>query len=261
MPKPSHDPSIEHEPHLAGGGFQADGSEQKTAKNLAEEVAVSSRHDRVEHTVWDEPARSGELTGPAGEDAVTFARWYREQTARVTWYDSLLLTFGVALFAGPWGVLGALMSGGGASSVSLSALFMVGVVAPVTEEITKIAAALWVVEKRPYWFKSVWQILVCTAASGAMFAAIENLLYLYVYFPHADESLAAWRWTTCVGLHMNCSVVAGVGVARIWHHTDRTAERPQLTLGSAWFALAMAGHGAYNIGVTIAEVAGWLELG
>jgi hypothetical protein len=258
MPKPSHDPSIEHEPHLRGFGGEIDASEAKAAARLARESARATHHDAAEHTVWDEPGLSCELAGAPGDGDITFAKWLREHEAKTTWATSLAVTAGVIAVSGPWGVLGALMSGGN-GRMSIIAITTVAIVAPVTEEIAKIAAALWVVEKRPYLFKSVWQILLCAVAGGAVFGLIENLLYLNVYIPNAGPSLARWRWTVCMGLHMNCSVVAGLGVARIWYHTHRTGNRPNLALGVPWFVLAMVGHGLYNFSVTIAEAFGWLD--
>ena len=258
MPKPPHDPSIEHEPHLAQESFWLDPSEKKAQRKLARESQRQTHHDAVENTVWDEPGLSADLAGAPADGDVTFERWLRENEARTTWAKSWLVTVGVAAVAGPWGVLGAVMSGGGA--MTFAALITVAVVAPVTEEIAKVASALWVVEKRPYWFKSVWQIVLCGIAGGAIFGLIENLLYLFVYIPDASPSLARWRWTICMGLHMNCSVIAALGVARIWFHTHRTGNRPNLSLGVPWFVLAMVGHGIYNFSVTVAEAFGWLDL-
>ena len=85
-------------------------------------------------------------------------------------------------------------------------------------------------------------------------------MYLYVYLPEHSAKMAAWRWTVCVGLHMNCSFVAGVGVARIWYNAVREQHRPQLWLGLPWLFMAMVAHGAYNGAVVVAEAAGWLEL-
>ncbi len=261
MAKPSHDPSIDHEPHLTGfDSFnEVDSSEAKADKILAREAARRTHHDVVEHTVWGEPAIDEQFSGTPDEQGVTYERWLRANEARTSWAKSLLATAGVAAVAGPFGILGALMSSDSLGSAGIAVIITVAVAAPVAEEIAKIAAPLWVVEKRPYWFKSVWQILLCAAAGGALFGVIENLIYLNIYIPNAQPSLARWRWTVCMGLHMNCSVVAGIGVARIWYHTHRTGNRPNLSLGVPWFVLAMVGHGLYNFSVTMAEVFGGLD--
>jgi hypothetical protein len=252
MTNPHHDPSIEHEPHLRNVEHLADVSEERASRSLGDETA---RDDSADHTVWDEPTLSAELSGTAGDDQVTYARWLARRLAETSATKSWLTTLLVVLVAGPWGIFGALFGGNGLSfNVAL-----VTIVGPVTEEIMKIAVALWIVERRPYLFKSIAQILLCAAAGGAAFALIENLMYLYVYIPNHSFSLAAWRWTVCVGLHVNCSFVAGVGLARIWDNAIRNLHRPQLGLGMAWFATAIAGHGLYNAAVVVAESAKWLE--
>ncbi|MGI9458083.1 MAG: PrsW family glutamic-type intramembrane protease [Aeoliella sp.] len=259
MPAPEHDPSIENEPHLDSRFLPIDQSEAKAEAKLAKQTRRASQHDEVDNTVWDEPTLHTDLAGEAAEDQVTYARWLARNMAATGWTKSWLLTFGVALVAGPFAIFGALFSSPEQGLVSAATLLVVVVIGPITEETMKVAAALWVVEKRPYWFKSIAQILLCAIAAGIMFGVIENLLYLYVQFPNAGPSLARWRWSVCVGLHMNCSFVAGIGVARIWNNAIREQHRPILGLGMPWFFIAIAGHGLYNLGVTIAEVAGWLK--
>lgn len=258
MSTPSRDPSIEHEPHLQPGAAEPDPSEERADRVLWSEAARQTDDDLVEHTVWDEPTLEVQSTeAPEGE--LTYARWLGariEQTSSAkTWWFTLL----IVVAAGPWGVFGALTEGFASNQGGGFALVAVTIVGPVTEEIMKIAIALWVVEKRPYLFKSIPQILICAVAGGLAFAGIENLMYLNVYIPHAGFGLAAWRWTVCTGLHMNCSLVMGIGLARIWDNAVRLRQKPQLGLGMPWFFTAMAGHGLYNFLVFVAEMAGWLE--
>jgi hypothetical protein len=256
MSRRTRDPSIENEPHLQDRAYIADPSDARSTQRIESEQRQASIDDAVEHTVWDEPTFSSELSGSPAEDQLTYARWLKQKQAETSHLKSWLTTLLVVIVSGPWGVLGALTAAG-ESGFRLALIVIIG---PVTEEIMKVAAALWVVEKRPYLFKSVWQILLCAAAGGAAFAFIENLMYLYVYVPEHSAKMAAWRWTVCVGLHMNCSFVAGVGLARIWDNTIRERHRPQLWLGLPWFFMAIVAHGMYNGAVVIAEAAGWLDL-
>lgn len=142
------------------------------------------------------------------------------------------------------------------SGKTATALTLVVLIGPMTEEVMIVADASWVVEKKPYLFKTVGQILFC----GAAFGFIESLMYLYVYIPDHSAKLAAWQWSVCMGLHMNCSFVAGVGVARIWYNAVRERHRPQLWLGLPWLFIAMVAHGACNGATVVAEAMGWLEL-
>ena len=163
----------------------------------------------------------------------------------------------MGLLIGGAGSLGAILSQSNNQLGFLGILSAV-VLAPVTEEITKIAGPLWVVEKRPYWFRSSLQIMLCAAAGGLAFAFIENLIYLFVYHHEGGADFAAWRWIVCTALHLVCSLIAGVGLVRIWRRAMHTQTRPELAVGMPWFAAAMVVHGLYNFAVTIAAAGGWL---
>ncbi len=257
MSKPNHQPGIENEPHLQGQGFSGDPTEEKAAQKLAHEQSNATDADHVEHTVWSEPALSPLLVGQPSEEQLTYQRWMASNIRKTTWAKSWWITLLVILAAGPWGILGAIASLG----TSSFAVLLVIVIGPVTEEVTKVAAALWVIEKRPFLFRSIGQILLCAACGGLAFAAIENLVYTNFYFPEHTPEFVAFRWTVCVGLHVTCSFVAGVGLARIWDNAIRNQHRPRLALGVPWLVIAMVGHGLYNLSVTLAQTAGWLDLG
>lgn len=271
MPKPSHDPSIQNEPHLRGNSLDKLDSEtvesnpyltpEKHLRNpLETPLNVDPNVEGVDHTVWDEPTHlSNPESVEAPEGEITFARWLEAGIQNTSWIESLSITLMLIFAAGPWGIIGAIISGSSASGAfSWAGVLSAGVLAPVTEEITKVAALLWVVEKRPYWFKSLWQILIAAIAGGAMFAVIENLIYINFYVPNGNADFRSWRWTVCTGLHVNCSFLAGVGLVRIWDNAIRNRARPELALGMPFFAMAMIGHGLYNFGVTFAEALGWL---
>lgn len=255
MSDPSPGPDIHHEPHLRPGELIPDSSDRRISHRLAHEAQQSSYADRVDHSVWDEPSLSTNLSGEPGPDQLTYSRWLDQSEQRTSWWKSWLMVLCVALAAGPWGILGAVVQG----AHGRFALLTLVIFGPVTEEVSKITVALWVVEKRPFWFRSMWQIFLCAAIGGWVFAAVENLIYLHVYFPDPTSTLVRWRWTACIGLHVNCSIVAGVGLVRIWDDAIRKQHRPRLWLGVPWFVTAMVGHGIYNATVVIAETVGWLD--
>lgn len=262
---PSIDPSIAHEPHLLAASPVQQGevarlaaeAEHRADLKLAVDADLSDA-DQVEHTVWDEPALSGKLAGGAPDGQLTYARWLADKIGKTSAADTWRTTTLVALAAGPWGVLGALISQVSGGGLALGGVLAAIVLAPVTEEITKLAAALWVVEKQPYRFKSAGQIMLCAAAGGLAFAAIENVIYLAVYNPGGGPSYAAWRWVVCTALHVTCSLVAGLGLVEVWRGAITAERRPDLTAGTPWFAGAMVLHGLYNATVTLAEAAGVL---
>jgi hypothetical protein len=256
MSDPSSDPSVENEPQFRDRPF-APGPGDAPEAALRTYVDRSSAID-VDHSVWDEPTLAADLTGAPGPEQVTYARWLDSKIADTSYPKSLIVTAALIAVAGPFGIFGALFSGT-SGSLSAAGLVAVCIVGPITEEVAKIAATMWVVEKRPYLFKSIWQILVAAAAGGLFFGVIENLIYLNIYIPGASPQLARWRWLVCTGLHLNCSFVAGVGLARVWDHAMRNRLPPQLGRGMPYFATAMLGHGLYNLTVSLGDVFGWLD--
>ena len=54
------------------------------------------------------------------------------------------------------------------------------------------------------------------------------------------------RWTVCVGLHMGCALVAGLGLMRIWRDVWARRARSRLPLAMPYLFAAVAVHGVYN---------------
>ena len=241
--------SVNQEPHLRNNGFDVDPSE-KTAGEI-KPMESSSETTRIDHTVWDEPTLNPAAREQIPDDAVTYERWLDRKISERSVLKSWQITVLVALSAGPWAVLGAIMSG----NQSIWGIFAITVFAPAVEEIMKIAGLLWIIEKRPFLFASRFQIIVCALCGGLAFAVIENLIYLHIYIPNPPTTLVQWRWTVCTCLHCGCSVIAGLGMMRIWQTTMRERTRPQISNASTYFILAMVIHGCYNGFCIILEMA------
>lgn len=205
-----------------------------------------------EHSVWDEPGLAKELSGSVPEDAITWFRWFEEKVAVTPASKTWLVTITVAVVSGAWAVFGAMFS----QPLWQGAILMAVIGAPIVEEIMKVSIAIWVVEKRPWLFKSGAQILLCGAVSGIVFACIENLLYLNVYVSDPEPWLVSWRWSVCVLLHTGCSVIASLGVIRVWDKFQERKQLPQLADGARWIVTAMIVHGLYNFGATMSEFVG-----
>jgi hypothetical protein len=268
--RPSRDPSIEHEPQMRPGGFATDPTEPKAERQLASEARRANIDEYVEQTVWDEPALSRELVGPDDGQRLTYAEWLDWRIATTPAARTWLVTLAVVVAAGPWGVVGALLE---SVAIGTWGWIVVATIAPVAEEMMKIAVVLWIAEKRPYLFRTAFQILLCALAGGLAFALIENLMYLHVYFPRGMEAqghpqaeaaravaladLATWRWTVCTALHVTCSFLAGLGVVRMWSYAMVHRTRPQVAHAAPLIVTAMICHGLYNTAVTIAEMVGW----
>lgn len=240
---------IEREPHLRDGGFRPDPSEEKAWRALRDRGPMPEA-ERAEQGVWDEPALSRELAGPTPDGALTYESWLVRRRAQTTVARTWGVTLLLAVAAGPWALLGAFWGSGQTVSTFVAAVIF----APLVEETMKTAAALWVVEKRPYLFTSRLQIALCVLAAGFVFAVVENLMYLNVYVPDPPAGLAAWRWTVCTALHMGCAFVGGLGLMRIWGRTTATYTPPRISLGYPYLACAMVIHGTYNAGAVLLEM-------
>ena len=230
MTEPSSDPSVSGEPHL------------RTKRNLDQARKRRADGEQVRHSVWDEPGISPELAGPVPADALTYGNWLEQRRAETSTAASWGITLGLALLAGPWAVVGAVL-GSGQTPFSLMALVLFG---PVAEELMKIAAGLYVVERKPFLFTSPVQIITCALAGGLVFASIENILYLHVYVRDVPAWLPRWRWTVCVGLHVGCSAIAGLGVLRVWRDSWARHAPARISLAFPYLITAVAVHGLYN---------------
>jgi hypothetical protein len=243
MRKRRADPSVFAEPHLRDG-HAPDPSEAKAEAALAHRKPAD---DEAEHTVWDEPGIAPELAGSPSTDDVTYARWLDRRRAETSPERSWAVTLGLMLAGGPWAVLGAMYGSGQTFSSIVAIVF----VAPLVEELMKVAAALTVVERRPFLFRNPAQILLCCVGAGAAFAALENLLYTYAYIPAATGAaptagMLAWRWGVCTALHMGCAFIGGLGLVRIWRDVWERKARARLPLGFPCLVIAIAVHGVYN---------------
>ena len=252
-PSISNEPSIEFEPHLQPEAiFPADESERDAGYALA--TSTPSETDPVDHTVWDEPGISPQLVGSAPQDALTYSRWLTAQMAATTLEKSWLVTLAIVACAGLFAAGGSMV---GAFNGPAQGIILVCIVGPLSEEVMKVALAFWVIEKRPYLFKSSLQIGACAVAGGLLFAVVENLLYLNVYLPDPTLGLIAWRWSVCVLLHVCCSLIAGVGLIRIWSDCVAHRHRPRPVLGSSMMVTAIMIHAIYNTVATATSMIGF----
>ncbi len=278
------DPSIEHEPHLRPESHKPDPSEGKADRVLGKE---SADRTRPLQSVHDEPAifpgqdgkpiecdwtcsqcgynLRGLTTGhrcpecghievyyPPPGGAESYGDWFERQQATVTPRRSWTAVAIAAVAGGPFAIAGAFMN-----TTTVSWITLV-VFAPVVEEVMKIAAASWLVEVRPYLLRDRAQILTIGVVSGLVFAAIENVLYILVYLPAPSTEILLWRLLGCTSLHVACTLVASLGLAKVWQRTVDELRPPKLSLGLPLLILAIVIHGGYNAAVSGLQWAGVL---
>jgi len=153
--------------------------------------------------------------------------------------------------AGPLAVVTVLayqfhMFGDGSGVRFFKAVFL----APPVEEFAKIATPLIILSRYPWRWLSGSQLVFACVFSGLVFAAIENLLYLFVYVENPSARMVVWRWTVCVSVHAVCSALAGCGLLRVWRNTHKTFARPDALPAAPWFVAAVVIHGVYNAAAT-----------
>ena len=171
--------SIENEPWLKPFSFTSDPNDFNGHQpSIPGELSEAN-------SVWDEPGLSPELAGELPPDAMTWFRHYEDRASEISWIGSWMTTLLVAIIAGCLAIVGTLIS----SLVGFNQFTAMTIFGPTLEEVMKIAVLLWIVETCPWRFHSGWQIVICGVAGGLAFAAIENLLYIYVYLDHPSEQL------------------------------------------------------------------------
>ena len=247
--------SVFDEPEFREKHFAPDESEMQADRALRGRQR-DDENEQAELSVWDEPGLSRELGVSRKPDDLDYALWLKRGLAGTSSAKSWGMTFVVALLAGPWAILGAFMSVGRAPMTPLTIL-AVTLVSPVIEEIMKMAIPFYIVEKRPFLFRSPAQIIVCALAGGLAFATIENLIYLNVYIRNPSSTLIMWRWTVCTAMHMGCTLIVGLGVLRVWQNSWGTWGRARLEDAFPMTAFAVGLHAAYNLFAVLLYATGY----
>lgn len=232
--------AIENEPAL--GGAPADHGDSNRLED--EPVRADAVDDEpLEHSVADEPALGWRPV--VARDVPGYADLLEARMASTGAGPRLLAWLLVAAVAGPLAVVGALVEG--VAHLNRPALLAFVVFGPVVEEMLKIGLLLWLVERRPWLVWGVAGIVSAAAASGAGFAAVENLLYLHVSVPDADAALVRWRWTVCLGMHFGCTLIASIGIVRMWRSVIAERRPARTAIAYPWLVAAMVVHGLYNL--------------
>jgi len=235
----------------------------RKSESVFDEPQYTSTHFRVDDTdgviaeetpsadelpVWqgvlDEPIFAGAPENVAAVAGGSYRQWLQEGVQRTPAWKSWGITLGLACVSGCFAVFGAMLTQIGYSGAGGMALAVAA--GPLAEEVMKIAAVLMTVEKRPYLFRSPLQIMLCGLASATVFAVLENLLYLHLYIPSPTLEIIRWRWTICSALHIGCTMVASLGVVRIWRAAMAEGRPPRVGDGMRYWVVAAVIHGLYN---------------
>lgn len=232
--------SVWAEPHLLG---------ERKELPAAASAAAGARDDlnRAQNSVFSEPALAGEHSHVLYEETL---KRKRSETSVWTAVATVCLA---GLLAGTFSIIGVIFSG----SLGLPAMAYFAVAGPVIEEILKISGIVYLLERRPGSLTASWQLPLGAAVSALIFASIENVLYTKFYMrgltPEALASLSTFRWTVCTALHVGCTLVATMGLQRVWRDTVLRGRPVNLTGANTYLAAAIVIHGLYNIAMYLLD--------
>jgi len=168
------------------------------------------------------------------------------------------VTLGLAVLGGFFAVVGAFIE----ESRGASPLLVI-LLAPTIEEVLKPSGVIWIFEKRPHFFLSAGHVVLLCVVGALVFATLENLLYIYVYLPGSAVAAAErggfirFRFLVCTALHVTCSAIMGVGLARQLRRIRKEGVEFDMERSLPYIITAIAIHAQYNLAVTILESAGW----
>ena len=213
---------------------------------------------------YDTAPRSARETGPGDVETVLHSAHSepeRAGTARATQLNELmaekrksispLAIVGVplltALLAGPVSIIGTLLSG----NQGYGGMIYPVLVGPVVEEMMKLAAILYLVEKKPWFIYRGSHIVPLACISALLFGVIENLVYQYVYLGKMQAGHRAdvmqFRWTVTVLLHTSTTLVGALGIRRAWMQTVARGKLFDSQIAEPAIAAAICIHSFYNI--------------
>ena len=96
-----------------------------------------------------------------------------------------------------------------------------------------------------------------TIGTPFVFAVVQNVLYLSVFFKNSPDQLVAWRWTISPILHCVCTYIATRGLVTIWTAAGQDNRRRRLSLAFPTIALAILLHAVYNAYIFLKGHAGY----
>ena len=191
------------------------------------------------------------------KNSIEINAFLKSEPAPARWH---ILAPLIALCGGVFGILGAAYT-----ELKYGSFLIAFVGAPIIEEALKPSGVYLLLAKWPKALRNQHYTAFLAALGGIAFALIENVVYLYVYYPrlspnHAEPSaiLVLWRYTVCVGIHAVCSFIFGLGINQKLLASVK-GEIGFLSCGKRFFFTAIGLHSLYNIVVCLLELTGHLK--
>ena len=193
---------------------------------------------------------------PSSSKVKGYSKWLKEKIEDPPFHAGALTSLACALAGGVFAIAGAFLESLQFASfpkIAFGPLTLAIVVAPSIEETLKISITSFVVERKPYLFSKASQVFISCIGAAALFAAVENLIYLNVYIDNPSEQIKLWRWTVCISLHVTCTAIAATGLLRVWRRTVSELRPPSFGPVSKSLIAAAVVHGTYNFLVFLYE--------
>lgn len=283
MTTPPNDPDVRHEPALGASFKSAPDNEAKADATLNHEAEGGRRsRDAAMQSVFDEPFSVTRSTEPitlerdvfcpdcgynlrgcvAGADCPEcgyrfdggYAQWLETNIYKSTRSGAYLAVTLAVLSAGVLAVAGTFI-GTYLQQVSGGIMGIV-VFGPTIEEVMKVFAVVWILERKPWLLPNRAAVIVAALAGALGFAVIENLIYVHVYIPDPTPQIIVWRWTVCTTLHVAATGITTVGLVRLWKRAMTRFVPVQLPMAFPYLVGAIVLHGAYNAFALLLDLTG-----
>lgn len=147
----------------------------------------------------------------------------------------------ISLLGGVFGILGAFYN-----ELVHGSILVAFVGAPIFEEALKPIGVYFLLAKWPGVLRSRLFTAFLASLGGLSFAIVENFVYFTIYITEPSPQLILWRYTVCIGVHVICSFIFGLGINQKLLASIR-GETRLLSYGKRFFFTAIVLHSLYNI--------------
>jgi hypothetical protein len=154
-----------------------------------------------------------------------------------------LLPLWYAVVGGFFASLGAFIE-----ETARNALFIFVLIGPLIEEILKPIGVIVLLESKPSYIHSKFQILWLCIVGALIFSFLENLIYIWWYASRClSLKFIVFRYTVCVGVHLVSTIILSLGLMKEFMRIKSKGARFELENTLPFIIGAVVFHGGYNL--------------